>query len=65
MQPALMITAELDVVLRPEMADGMGAWVPNLSRIILLKECGHWTQQEKPKEVNAALLQFLSQFGKS
>src|SRR6202050_2827545 len=27
-QPALMITAELDVVLRPEMAEGVGTWVP-------------------------------------
>ena len=30
MQPALMITAELDPVLRPEMAAGMSMWVPNL-----------------------------------
>jgi epoxide hydrolase A/B len=58
-QPALMITAELDVVLRPEMAEGMSAWVPNLRRTVLVKGSGHWTQQEKPAEVNAALLDFL------
>jgi len=62
MQPALMITAELDPVLRPEMAEGMQAWVPNLRRTVLVKGSGHWTQQEKPAEVNAALLQFLKEF---
>lgn len=59
-QPALMITAELDVVLRPEMAEGMTTWVPNLRRTVLIKGSGHWTQQEKPAEVNAAILDFLS-----
>jgi epoxide hydrolase A/B len=58
-QPALMITAELDVVLRPEMAEGMTAWVPNLRKTVLIKGSGHWTQQERPAEVNAALLEFL------
>ena len=53
-QPALMITAELDVVLRPEMAEGMTTWVPNLRKTVLIKGSGHWTQQEKPHEVNAA-----------
>ena len=55
-----MITAELDPVLRPEMADGMEAWVPNLRRTHLVRDCGHWTQQEKPEEVNRVLLEFLA-----
>ena len=59
-QPALMITAELDVVLRPEMAEGMTTWVPNLRKTVLVKGSGHWTQQEKPAEVNAAILDFLA-----
>ena len=59
-QPALMITAELDPVLRPELAAGMEAWVPNLRATHLVKDCGHWTQQEKPDEVNAALIDFLA-----
>jgi pimeloyl-ACP methyl ester carboxylesterase len=58
-QPALMITAELDPVLRPEMAAGMTAWVPNLRTTHLVKDCGHWTQQEKPAEVNRVLIDFL------
>ncbi len=63
-QPALMITAELDVVLRPEMAEGMQTWVPNLRKTVLIKGSGHWTQQEKPAEVNAAILDFLSDMKK-
>ena len=59
-QLALMITAELDVVLRPEMAEGMTTWVPNLRKTVLIKGSGHWTQQEKPREVNAAILEFLA-----
>lgn len=61
-QPALMVTAELDIVLRPEMAQGMERWVLNLRRTVLIKGSGHWTQQEKPAEVNAALLEFLREF---
>ena len=61
-QPALMITAEFDVVLRPELAVGMERWVPNLRRTVLIEGSGHWTQQEKPAEVNAALLEFLREF---
>ena len=57
-----MITAELDIVLRPEMAKGMETWVPNLQRTVLIEGSGHWTQQEKPAEVNAALLEFLREF---
>ena len=59
-QPALMITAELDPVLRPELCNGMEAFVPNLRKTVLIKGSGHWTQQEKPAEVNAAILEFLA-----
>ncbi len=58
--PALMITAELDIVLRPQMAEGMKTWVPNLRNTVLIKGSGHWTQQEKPDEVNKAIVEFLS-----
>jgi len=62
--PALMITAELDVVLRPEMAEGMSTWVPNLRKTVLIKGSGHWTQQEKPAEVNRAMIEFLADLKK-
>jgi pimeloyl-ACP methyl ester carboxylesterase len=38
----------------------MEAAVPNLRKIVLLPACGHWTQQERPAEVNAELLDFLA-----
>ena len=34
--------------------------LPKLHRSIILEGCGHWTQQERPAEVNAALLDFLA-----
>jgi soluble epoxide hydrolase/lipid-phosphate phosphatase len=61
--PALMVCAEKDPILKPEMADGMESFVPNL-RKVLIEDCGHWTQQEKPAEVNAALLEFLGDLAK-
>ena len=33
--------------------------LPKLHRSIILEGCGHWTQQERPDEVNEALLDFL------
>jgi len=34
--------------------------VPQLHGPVVLPGCGHWTQQERPAEVNAALLDFLA-----
>lgn len=34
--------------------------LPRLHRSIILPGCGHWTQQERPTEVNDALLEFLA-----
>ena len=55
-----MITAEHDPVLRPSLCNGMEAFVPNLRKLVLIEGSGHWTQQERPAEVNAALLEFLA-----
>jgi pimeloyl-ACP methyl ester carboxylesterase len=59
MVPTLMITAEKDPVLKPEMADGMERFVPNV-RFHHVKDSGHWTQQEQPDEVNRAMIDFLA-----
>jgi pimeloyl-ACP methyl ester carboxylesterase len=56
--PALMIMAENDVVLRPSMADGMEALVPDLEKH-LIKNCGHWTQAEQPEELNRVMTSWL------
>jgi pimeloyl-ACP methyl ester carboxylesterase len=56
--PSLMIMAEDDVVLTPQMADGMERFVPDLEKV-LIRSCGHWTQQEKPAETGAAIIGWL------
>jgi pimeloyl-ACP methyl ester carboxylesterase len=33
--------------------------VPGLRRTVVLPGCGHWTQQERSREVNAALIEFV------
>lgn len=55
--PALMIMAEDDPVLPPAAADGMEAIVPDLEKY-LVQGSGHWTQQEKPDEVSARLIEW-------
>lgn len=56
--PCLMIMAENDVVLRPAMADGMEALVPDLEKH-LVRNCGHWTQQEHPDETNRVIADWM------
>jgi pimeloyl-ACP methyl ester carboxylesterase len=56
--PSLMVTAEWDPVLRPEMAESMRDTVDDLE-IHMIRECGHWTPQEKPAELNAIMIDWL------
>mgnify|MGYP001365065219 FL=1 len=56
--PCLMITAELDAVLTPEMAEPMKGLVGDLE-MHMVAGSGHWTQQEKPEEVNRLILGWL------
>ncbi len=56
--PCLMITAELDAVLSPAMAEPMKAFVGDLETH-MIKGSGHWTQQEKPDDVNRLILGWL------
>jgi pimeloyl-ACP methyl ester carboxylesterase len=57
--PSLMVCAENDPILKPETARGMERWITDL-RVELIRECGHWTQQERPEEVNELIIDFLS-----
>lgn len=62
-QPVLFIAGDKDVVIRGASADalraGMKNAVPGLQDVILVPDTGHWIQQEKPEETNAAILKFL------
>ena len=60
--PCLMITAENDPVLTPAMAEGMEERVPDLEKV-MIRDCGHWTQQERPAETTAAMLAYLERLG--
>jgi pimeloyl-ACP methyl ester carboxylesterase len=61
--PALYMAGDRDLVVRfpgaPELIANLTKFVPNLRKTIMLPGCGHWTQQERPDEVNAALIGFL------
>jgi epoxide hydrolase A/B len=57
-QPALFVSGTRDLA-QPPMIEAMKAGVPNLREIVWLEDCGHWTQQERPNEVNEALIGFL------
>ena len=58
--PALYIAGDRDfVVVFPgtdQLLANMKAFVPGLRKIQMLPGCGHWTQQERPNEVSAALV---------
>jgi pimeloyl-ACP methyl ester carboxylesterase len=58
--PALFIAGERDPVLRMSPPQIMDGWVPDLRGTLILPGAGHWIQQERPDEVNAALLEFLA-----
>jgi pimeloyl-ACP methyl ester carboxylesterase len=58
-QPALFIGGRRDPAVLFGKLEPMEAAVPNLRRIVLFPNCGHWTQQERPADVNDELLAFL------
>ena len=62
--PALFIAGDHDMVMAAP--PGMDQQLANLRQFVttlrdvrILPGCGHWTQQERPSEVNAALLDFI------
>ena len=56
--PTLFMGAEDDVIVAPAQIEAMKPHVPELE-IHIIKKCGHWTQQEKPGEVNSVMLEWL------
>jgi pimeloyl-ACP methyl ester carboxylesterase len=56
--PTLFIGARDDVVIALEHIEAMKPLVDDLE-IHMLEDCGHWTQQEKPDEVNRLMIDWL------
>jgi pimeloyl-ACP methyl ester carboxylesterase len=42
-----------------QIISSLAYFVPRLRGTLMLPGCGHWTQQERPAEVNTAMLDFL------
>ena len=57
-RPALFVTGSRDPVQHFMPASVMDGWVTDL-RTVEIDGAGHWVQQQRPEEVNQALLEFL------
>ncbi len=62
-QPAMFLTGSRDQVARWMPDSVMDGWVLDLRERVAIDGAGHWVQQERPAEVNAALLGFLGEIG--
>ena len=58
-QPALFITGSRDPVRQFMPHQAMDGHVLDLRDVVVVEGAGHWVQQERPDEVNAALLAWL------
>jgi pimeloyl-ACP methyl ester carboxylesterase len=63
--PALYIAGDRDLVVAfpgmEQIIANLTYFVPQLRGSLMLPGCGHWTQQERPLEVNNAMIAFLQQ----
>jgi pimeloyl-ACP methyl ester carboxylesterase len=59
--PSLFIGGTLDPVLSMTPPDRQAEHLSDFRGSVLVPDAGHWVQQEKPAEVNAALLAFLEE----
>jgi pimeloyl-ACP methyl ester carboxylesterase len=61
--PVLFIAGDKDSVIRGATAEALRASmrdaVPGLRDVVLMPNTGHWVQQERAAETNAAILEFL------
>lgn len=58
--PTLFIGAVDDVIIDLQQIDAMKSLVTDLE-IHMLEDCGHWSQQERPDEVNRIMIDWLVQ----
>ena len=59
--PPWLTAADIDFYTpgMDQLIANLSTFVPRLRRTVMLPGCGHWTQQERASEVNAAMLEFL------
>jgi pimeloyl-ACP methyl ester carboxylesterase len=57
--PVLFIGATDDVLIPLELIENMRPMIRNLE-VHMLEPCGHWTQQERPDDVNRLLIDWLA-----
>jgi pimeloyl-ACP methyl ester carboxylesterase len=57
--PVLVIWGERDRSLSRRLAEPPRLWVPNLLRVERLREASHWVAEDRAREVNTLLLDFL------
>jgi pimeloyl-ACP methyl ester carboxylesterase len=64
-QPSLFIAGSKDAVITgligAKRINELGVVLPNLKGKLIIDGAGHWVQQERPDEVNAALIDFLKE----
>jgi pimeloyl-ACP methyl ester carboxylesterase len=62
--PVLFLAGDKDSVIRGATAEGLRASLQrtatDLRGVVLLPNTGHWLQQERPAETNAAIIDFLA-----
>lgn len=57
--PSLFLTGSEDLVRKFMPGDRLDSVLTDLRDVVVVEGAGHWIQQERPAEVNAALLKFL------
>ena len=57
--PTLFVGAANDIIISHQQIEAMKPFVPDLE-IQMIENCGHWTQQEKPDELNRIILDWLA-----
>ncbi len=57
--PALFVGAENDIIISRKQIEAMKPFVLDLE-MQMIENCGHWTQQDKPDELNRIILDWLA-----
>ncbi|NIV18414.1 MAG: alpha/beta fold hydrolase, partial [Woeseiaceae bacterium] len=57
--PSLFVGADSEIVISRKQIEAMKPYVEDLE-IHMIEDCGHWTQQEKPEELNRVVLDWLA-----